>query len=206
MILVDNAVLERSEVTIAFVPNYGFVPGTMLEGFSPFGKLIDVFPFTTAATVSRDGVFTSEFDAYWISGRLLMSAANAEVYFRVRAAGVDLSAGTPYTYSVISQSSSAGTVGTLFSNGNTILYVMSSAGVGVTWTDVRFDLIIDGPFLADETLYRADVVGRASTPFSLHQRGHGMVNNTTSYDGFTIFPSTGTATGTVRTRGLRSAL
>ena len=75
---------------------------------------------------------------------------------------------------------------------------------GAQITDSNLQLWIGNPFASDETTFNFQGSWRQSTPLSIGVYGGGFVNNTTSYDGFSLIPSAGTITGTVRIYGVRN--
>ena len=155
--------------------------------------------FTTTAAASVNGCFTSTYQNYQIVISVLGSlAASNDLSFRMRAAGTDLS-GAVYTTSYIYNTQAGGPSRSYTSAG-------TSAGLG--YTNDYLSLVqtyIGSPFAADRTAMTGTHMTLGSGAAS--QSGHIgiVVNNATSYDGFTLIQAGGTITGTLRVYGLRNS-
>jgi len=144
--------------------------------------------FTTASSVSLNGCFTSTYDNYRIVLKATDTGTNS-ISFRVRTSGTDLSTSTygrsQYGYTF------AGA--TDFDNGSSSTSITIARANGSIFAA---DATVFSPFLSENT--------RLVSQFTDSSRGAsawGYVNNSTSYDGFTI---SGTSmTGTVRVYGYK---
>ncbi len=153
----------------------------------------------TSSAFSINSCFSSAYINYLIVVSPNAHSTAANLNFRVRASGADLSTGT-YYYGW-GAASSAGTGSNGGGAASTSVMFFSS---GAQITDSNLQLWIGNPFASDETTFNFQGSWRQSTPLSIGVYGGGFVNNTTSYDGFSLIPSAGTITGTVRIYGVRN--
>jgi hypothetical protein len=180
----------------------GLIPSTSVTGLGLVWLATNTPSGVVTSTFTSQ--FTSTYDQYLMIGRVSMSATNAILAWRSRSGSTDLTSAS-YTWNDLAQASNAGTIGTGSSNSDTSIALFTAAGVGVTRTDCSFTIMMDGPFATNETLVTMDGCSRVDTPLSTHFRAAGMINNTTSYDGCTIFASTGNITGTTQLFGVRKS-
>jgi len=147
--------------------------------------------FSGASSVSLNGVFTSTYDNYEIIINHTCSA-NASAYFRLRNAGSDYTSSTYY----------AGMVS--YFTDTTTLYGETSAAAAQAYIGEVSDskaftkFSISGALIAERkiligTTYRTRVTG----PTGKGSTFGVFVNSTSTYDGFTFYPSSGTITGTM---------
>ena len=156
--------------------------------------------FSAATAASVNGVFTSVYDMYKILINFTAQSAAANTFIRMRVAGTDNASANYYyngpqvdtsTTTAVTTARSAG----LSSNGFILSYKLNPGAADVTLT---------APFLTQKTLYTGAIVGVGDTDIWLNNVG-GMMSVTTSYDGFTILPASGTITGTAQVYGLRKS-
>ena len=152
--------------------------------------------FTTQASVSIDNCFSAGYDHYLVMRNLLGSVATADLTIRLRVAGVDASAanyrGQYLTPDGASVSAARYTGYTAFQ------YIMArteltSAGFSRTW--------ISSPFGAVRTTGWGDSTYEAFANIRsfMAVEEHDL---TTSYDGFSVIPASGTITGSIYVYGL----
>jgi hypothetical protein len=176
--------------------------GTNWASIAPSGPTPGLVQIGTA--ISFSGVssvsapantFTSTYSNYRILFYCSNSADSVITRFRVRAAGTDLTTGT-YRY-VTNYGNSAGDTVSILERSNT----GTSAGIsyqGVRGSGVQLDIF--RPQLADYThITSTSTFSDATNVFWLISTG--FVNNTTSYDSFTIFPSANNMTGVMSVYG-----
>lgn len=148
--------------------------------------------FTTVNSVSLNGCFTATYDNYRI---LLNYSGSASDYLsiRLRASGSDLST-TTYAFQMVQGASTT---------------VSGSRTTGQTaWGDIiYFDatqesaaIDIYNPALAKATYFH--LLESRSTP--VVRMGAGNNSTASAYDGMTIYPTSGTITGTVRVYGYKN--
>jgi hypothetical protein len=150
--------------------------------------------FSAASSVSLNGAFTSTYDNY----RIVISSkasADTDFNFRIRTGTTDLSGGTDYfygSYYIGSTSSQAAASINRTNASNNFIGAIGSWN-GTTCMDIV------APFIAEVTTWTVF----SSMRFLLLTAGS-LNNNSTSYNGFTVFPSTGNITGTIRVYGYRN--
>ena len=151
--------------------------------------------FTSASAISLNGCFSNNYQNYRI---VLSSSHSASSYvsysIRMRGSGTDNTSN--YINNIIYSTNGAGPSRT-YSSATSALFSVS--GDIRTFTNVDFSR----PFEAEETAINSNYAGWAS---SNNEVGISQIlhNDGTSYDGFTIFPGSGTITGTVRVYGYRN--
>jgi hypothetical protein len=162
---------------------------------SPFGTtLISTQTFTSAASISLNNVFTSEYDNYKITFNVnSTTAAGINYGLRLRAGGTDNSAsnyrfGSYFVGAEVNQAASGNnnTTNTYWTLGN-----LSTAGATA-------EVTLHRPFLTQRTAISS--VGSGNFLWVLG----GQSTVTTSYDGFTILiDGAGNMTGNLSVYGLR---
>jgi hypothetical protein len=163
---------------------------------SPFGMtLLNKTDFTAAATLSVDNVFSSAYDNY----KILISITSASVdgtdhRLRMRVGGVDLTTSNYKNGYMFFGSTNATALQASTNRTDAFLNLgnpSNTLGGGIEATLYK-------PFLTTNT----QIVSLSGG--TLNFQGGGIVNNSTSYDGFTFFPLSGNTTGTLRVYGLRN--
>jgi hypothetical protein len=151
----------------------------------------------TASTFAVDNVFTSTYANYTIHLSVFGSAATAG-YMRMRVGGVNSSSG--YYMSGVLISYAAATVtgvndtnaaqwSSRFLHSDTGTATRSTCTMSIFGPQIVCNTAVHGNFTDPRT-------NGSSGPFS------GWHNSNASYDGFEIFPATGTLTGSIRVYGL----
>jgi hypothetical protein len=177
----------------------GNIPSTSVTGLNVVW--LETLSPSAAATSSSGSVFNATYQNYLIVFRLSQSA-DASVHMRLRVGGADESGANTY-YTTLS---SSGTALVLSQAGATGLTAVALAtAVGAAKSDMLGVLVVASPYETDETVVMHDVSSRYTTPGSFRSIGTSHRNATTSYDAFTIYPSSGTITGTIRTYGFRNS-
>ena len=160
--------------------------------------LIKTQPFAGAASASVDNCFSATYENYRIEISLGQSV-NAALNWRLRAAGVD-AAGATYQWSG-HDTNNTGTGG-LISGGGTPTSWGLMIALGAVGTDQSYSLTIQQPQRTALTLFNGTGYVRYVAPGGVAFYIGGNYNATTSFDGFSIIPASGTITGTVRVYGL----
>ena len=155
--------------------------------------------FTAATTMSVNGCFTATYDNYQFVMTQSASSATNSIYMRLRVAGVDNSS-SQYAYGFWDVSGS-GSSGAVASNATTQFGLSLSSATNV---QTSIFATVTSPFIAQRTNVHQLSYGYDSANY-VGRSGVGGVTVTTSYDGFTLFPSAGTFTGTLRVYGLRNS-
>lgn len=152
--------------------------------------------FTTASTVSVDGCFTATYDSYFFLLSLTGKSVDTDGSIRLRAAGADSTAST-YSVNTLDSFSTSTAVATNASQSSFTNCWNAATGAGQY---VVGDVI--DPFAARNTMLRLESL---STNNLRTRRSAGLFANTTSFDGFSFYPSSGTITGTLAVYGYRKA-
>ncbi len=148
--------------------------------------------FSSCATLSLNGVFTSSYDNYMMVMRSNTSTtSNYQV--RLRVGGTDNSTASSYTYQYIQASSTTVVAGRTTTNFG---YINAGANTRRDGTTVYFY----GPNLAQPTAFRSVTMYDANSAVIFDMAN--THNQSTAYDGFTLFTDIGTATGLVTVYGL----
>jgi hypothetical protein len=176
-----------------------FWDGAAFQAISAPSGLVHIATesFSAVSSVSLNGCFTSTYDNYKIVYQLTTSV-DANVLFRFRVAGVDAS-GANY----VAQSSilATGSWTSLQSTGNDTDFLISVTDPAGT-PESHGDLTIGQPHdSVDSIVYGVTFGAKTGVTSGAPIVQGGKLDNGTSYDGFTLFPNTGTMTGTLRVYG-----
>jgi hypothetical protein len=158
---------------------------------TPGLTLINTTSFSAVASQSFNDVFSATYDNYEIVLTIEFSAG-VNGFLRMRSAGTDLTGSVYNTQTLTMNDTSVGGARTV---SQTSHFVMT----GGTSVPALVKISFAGPFKTDETSILS--IGNTSQDTIRAAQSYGIVNNTTSYDGFTIFPSSGTITGIMRAYG-----
>lgn len=153
--------------------------------------------FTGVTSVSLNGVFTSTYDNYCIVIANTASAAN--LLMRLRSSGTDNTT-SDYSHGIYQYTSAnvaqAAVVGS----------ATSSWTVSCFATNQGMTLDIYSPYLsAHTTAAGMGSYSYSSTPYASSQMLGAGFKATTSFDGFSLYVASGTATGIVRVYGYKNS-
>ena len=149
--------------------------------------------FSAVSSLSLNGVFTSAYDNYMVAIRHQGTVTTDELQFRLRLSGTDAT-GANYVYQQLAAFST--TVQGLRVSSNTWAR-LGNAVSALRSGDMTY---IFGPNLAQPTAMRAQQASAYDNASVIdHASTHSL---STAYDGFTIFPQSGTITGLVSVYGL----
>jgi len=152
--------------------------------------------FSASSTVSVNGCFTAAYDNYVVQCVALSSGAGANLNVRLRVSGTDNSAANyDFQYGDVSGATANGGRST----GQT---AWSTAG-GFDTTYGLQTLTFAQPFLAASTVMTLFGGGPISSAYL--RSSFNRHTASTSFDGFTMYPSSGNTTGTLRVYGLRNS-
>ena len=147
--------------------------------------------FSASTTISVNGCFTSTYDNYMLTV-LHVTGADTDLTIRLRLAGTDASA-TDYT-TIIFDNSGTSSVSRLTGQTSTRI------GPSRNGSRMYSTSYIFSPFAAAATGFQCRTT---SNPVANTIDGtHGL---STSYDGFSLIPSSSSTTGTLRVYGLRNS-
>ena len=148
--------------------------------------------FTAVTSLSLNGVFTSEIDNYLIVFRHTMNTSGIAIAFRMRAAGTDDSTSNSYTRQFLTIDGGSITGSRSSSTNGSCGYASSTNMSGQ-------HIHVYGPYLAQPTAVRAvDGDGNGSATIFDVANTH---NQSTSYDGITLFVGSNNLTGNVHVFG-----
>jgi hypothetical protein len=155
--------------------------------------LITSESFSAVSSVSVNGCFTSTYQNY----RILISAtssADNQNAFRLRASGSDNSTANSYTFQdFVADGNFVGGGRTTGTSAN-----FARFGGDINYAVLEFTQVAEAKATGFISLSQAGVSG------GLIYQYVGRHNQTVAYDGFTIFPPSGTITGTLRVYGYRN--
>jgi hypothetical protein len=153
--------------------------------------------FTAASSQSLNNVFTSTYENYVIVLNVTAKSAATAVEMRMRASGTDNTTSNYHSAADYFQINGAGAGTSKYSG-----YAYFSFNNVSTMQTV---LHINNPQATQNTIYGSmQSAFTYSTDFYTGNNS-GVFNATTSFDGFTIYPTSGTFTGTVRVYGIANS-
>ena len=150
--------------------------------------------FSAVSSLSLNGVFSADYDNYMVVMRGTPSVSGAQIYVRFRTSGTDNSTASSYVGQYIYGNGSSVSGGRETSN---------QVRINTWWTTQREGHVINlyGPFLAQPTAGRSITVN-SYTSGSIFDMAW-THNQSTAYDGLTLYPSSGNFTGRVAVYGMR---
>jgi hypothetical protein len=168
---------------------------SLLDAKSPVSTtgavLLNTTTFSAQSSVSINNVFSASYSVYSIIGSLAASSL-LDINLKLRASGTDSTTG----YYGRELQNLTGTVYTKSNSGNGYFAISSTNQYVTTATMIN-------PFSAVPTSWTTYAVGGAGggAPFVVQSGNSHDVS--TSYDGFTIVPTSGTITGTIKVYGYK---
>ena len=197
----DFNVTDTGGVEANIALAYGTSAGTPAEGnHTHIGTslvFIDSDTFSGASSVSFNSVFTSTYRNYLVHINVERSAS-AELRFRFRAASTDDSNNT-YRW-VRPGWATGGASGVINGNPETSALLTDNAAVATTVT-----MTVMNPAETVRTSYAGHAMRMpASATWDMEMPGGGF-DNTTAFDGITIFPDSGTITGEIFIYGYKES-
>lgn len=171
--------------------------GTVTAGVRFIGAGIDLISqqsFSSVSSVIFNNVFSSSYENYHIVTRLIGNSAGSH-FIRFRTAGVNLTSSS-YRQQAIYSDYGSSTVNANAMNFTTNLQI----GYATTATEpsVSFSTIFN-PFGSSRTSYVQNLAGTTSAFIC-----NGYMNVDNSFDGFEVYPTSGTFSGTIRVYGLEN--
>jgi hypothetical protein len=149
--------------------------------------------FTTSSAVNVNNVFSATYANYMVVADYVGSAATAGMSMRFRVSGAD---NTTANYNTQ----------TLYGSGTTAAAVRATGQTSMNFTDSstggNFSTVnVINPFATAKSLVGGYGLYNSDAGVEVQQK-MGVFTATTSFTGFSLIPSTGTVTGTVRVYGL----
>jgi hypothetical protein len=155
--------------------------------------------FSGATSLSLNSVFTSSYSTYRIITTLSGSAAGAAIYMRLRASSSDSSTGS-YFYTGNWQRHTNTSYLSWNGAGTTFFDLGRVQGSAAIISYIAMD--ITNPLASTRTNYTMSAqVDDNNSPMWINSGGIHV--SSTSFDGFTIYPTSGNFTGTIQVYGYR---
>jgi hypothetical protein len=154
--------------------------------------------FTGVSSISLNGSFTSTYDNYRIiaTNIVMSSGSPADVNMRLRVAGTDNATASNYEWGGAYVGAQASN---LFGSNNNQVQSYFSFAYGSSNELLSSGFDVFSPMLAFKTSYNGQTNGYTMATLS------GAMTVTTAYDGFTIYPASGTFSGVVRVYGYKNS-
>lgn len=150
--------------------------------------------FSAVTSLSLNGVFGAGFDNYVIAMQMSCSG-NDTFYYRMRLSGADNSTASSYVSQQLYAGGTTVAAGRQTQNYGLVSYISSTARNGLL-------LNIYGPAIAQPTALRSVSVSGYSSAYIDEQAS--THNQSTAYDGITLYPGSTNMTGTLTVMGVRS--
>ena len=181
-------------------PTPKFWDGSVFQPISAPSGLVPIATesFSAVSSVSINGCFTSAYKDYLIRANFSSASGSPLLSMRMRASGSDESSSNYHRQRyTISDGSGSGER----------LSSQTSATLTFARTNIQaFDITITNPQVAKLTnIYTSIVINYSGGDVTLPtvELYGNVLNNTTGYDGFTVFPASSTITGTLRVYGFK---
>ena len=165
---------------------------TQLDSKTPGMVKTGAVTFSAASAVNVNNVFSSSYKNYKIFIQTTLNSGGANGLIRMRVSGADNSTSN-YNQQRINA------VDTTLS-GQRVTSQTSFSVFDIQASGSSAEIAMFNPFDTAKTYYQSHGLYDAGSP-ELNLRS-GAFNATTSFDGFTLFPTSGTITGTIKVYGL----
>ncbi|MGE0399952.1 MAG: hypothetical protein AB7T06_24770 [Kofleriaceae bacterium] len=153
-----------------------------------------VVTFSSAASVSLNGCFNSQFDNYVIQIEITSKTANSSLIWRLRVGGVDASGATDYWTQLM-----AAAGGSVVGAGYATSFAYATANASA---DNALPFYLYSPAKAVVTRFQASGASYLGSSTTLQAEIVGGRHNVaTAYDGITFIPASGAITGIIRVYG-----
>lgn len=159
--------------------------------------LVATSSFSAASTVSINGCFTTSYQGYLILVDATPSGAAVDLQLRLRVSGADNSTSNYNNQAIAGNATSV----TAARTAATTQFRLGVAEVNRS----AFEMTLVGPNETSYTTGRSSGLRSSASALIYELTGHYFAA-TTAFDGFTVYPSSGTITGTCRAYGYRSTL
>ena len=162
--------------------------------------LLNNTDFSAVASASIDDVFSATYDNYLLV-MSFTSSANAAIRFRYRASSADNSTSN-YSYHIQFSTTSSTAYAAVTGNAQTSNFLTSSEGVSSL---KAVSMTVFRPFLTDYSAMLGMQNLSSASGAAPYSGGimHSAFTATTSFTGFSVFPDSGTITGSVKVYGYK---
>jgi hypothetical protein len=172
-------------------------PTVNYSGGTATANSLGVITFTNVTSISLNSVFTSDYTHYEIKTQNTNFSAGNNLQYRMRASGTDSTANTYYTEGLAVRLATTTLYGGLATNG----YIHSTYALSGAFSSSTIKL--SNPAKAQYTTGNVEAQSLWSDGGS-YGGFSGIIHQTaTAYDGITLYPATGTMTGTVQVYGYK---
>lgn len=154
--------------------------------------------FSGASSASLNGIFTSTYDNYFINANFSNFSADSNLVWRMRTSGSD-NTNASYNTTLTGLNTSAGADNITVANGTEAYLGRTDVQTNQYWTS---NIWISAPKLTNITTLTIQTIGLSNASIYIHHTGGGAFNATTSFDGMTFYPGSGTFSGTIRIYGI----
>ena len=162
--------------------------------------LITSSTFSAASSVSVDNCFTSTYDNYRVTLKVTAATgSDVEMSMRFRSLGANISTAN-YRYAFLQGRASDGNTSTAWSSGVAQFHVGKTPTSG---GDPRLNVSMDvfSPAAAVSTGITTTLFKMLNGSEFFGSAGGGVFDATTTFDGISFYPASGTFTGTLRVYG-----
>ncbi len=170
--------------------------GSVTGGFNSGLTLLNTTSFSGVSSQSINDVFSTTYDNYRVLVKLTAMSSTGDFQFRYRVSSAD---NTTSNYNMLRQRSNAAAVNT---NQDTSLSYLLLAAFHSTTGVKNCAMDIMSPFLTENSqiTFVGSTADNVNNQIGVYLTSGGF-NTTTSFTGFTIFPASGTMTGSVSVFG-----
>ena len=183
-----------SDVTLTLPAAAGTAATTAYADTAGGLQLITTQTFSAVSSVSINNCFTSTYDNYMIQARMIGSADQISLNFRLRSAGSDATGNNYAEQSLVAAGA------TVVGARDTVKSSSVIFQTGASYSG--WEMACYGPQLADRTAYATKSAWNfEGSRFQDYVGSHSLQ---TAYDGFTMFLGSGTMTGKVRVYGYKN--
>ena len=149
--------------------------------------------FSGASSVSVNDVFSATYNNYRIVCHINNTSTADGLLMRLRVSGAD---NTTANYNYARTESNSSATANRYGAGQTSFDVNSTDDGGLA---VGFVLDLEAPFAANHTVGQINVMGQNSSGAYSSRVGGYVFSATTSFTGYTVYPGSGTITGSIST-------
>ena len=153
---------------------------------------------SAVASQSLNNVFSTTYTNYLLTINLSARSASGDFFARLRVGGSDASGASDYKYAFLTRDTGSSS-GSGQSNGTSAWRFGYSESADLIFNTGNFDIY--QPFVADKTYFGANGPRSGGGTTMAMETMAGVHMLSTSYDGITIYPTSGTITGTVSVYG-----
>ena len=176
-------------------------PSSVANGSNDNGKI----SFSGVTSVSINNIFSSLFDNYKMIVNITGVSVSQAIYMRMRSSGLD-NANSNYTWAGLNSYSGGSAITSHVGSGGTQTFFFVGGAHTSIYENMPFTFDILQPYLT----YRTSIYGfhpNPVTPQSYFNYLGGAMSVTNSYDGFTLYGSSGgTISGFLRVYGYRNSI